>query len=61
VEIAHLEIHHQAQLRSMMAKHKRLRREIADEIRLARIALEKGKEFIALAKLTEAEDLAKGE
>ena len=45
----------------MMAKHKRLRREIADEIRLARIALEKGKEFIALAKLTEAEDLAKGE
>tara|TARA_A100001515_G_scaffold15111_1_gene11183 strand:- start:476 stop:661 length:186 start_codon:yes stop_codon:yes gene_type:complete len=61
VEIAHLEIYHQAQLRSMMAKHKRLRREIADEIRLARIALEKGKEFIALAKLTEAEDLAKGE
>tara|TARA_A100000172_G_scaffold33947_1_gene20472 strand:+ start:45 stop:230 length:186 start_codon:yes stop_codon:yes gene_type:complete len=61
MDIAHLEIHHQAQLRSMYYRHKRLRREIADEIRLARIALEKGKEFIALAKLTEAEDLAKGE
>ncbi len=60
MEIAHLEIHHQAQLRSMMAKHKRLRREIAEEIRLARIAIEKGQEFISLAKITEAAELAKG-
>ena len=45
----------------MYYRNKRLRREIAEEIRLARIALEKGKELIALAKLTEAEDLAKGE